>query len=107
MRKRKATIAIHVFLIICALITLVPFGWMLLTSLKTYAESIQIPMVIFPELPQWSNYAKVWNNYPILRLYVNTFIVMILSIVSQILVCSLAAYAFARLKFPGKICCFC
>ena len=102
MRKRKATIAIHVFLIICALITLVPFGWMLLTSLKTYAESIQIPMVIFPELPQWSNYAKVWNNYPILRLYVNTFIVMILSIVSQILVCSLAAYAFARLKFPGK-----
>ena len=102
MRKRKATIAIHAFLILCALITLVPFGWMLLTSLKTYAESIQIPMVIFPELPQWSNYAKVWNNYPILRLYVNTFIVMILSIVSQILVCSLAAYAFARLKFPGK-----
>ena len=91
MRKRKATIAIHAFLILCALITLVPFGWMLLTSLKTYAESIQIPMVVFSELPQWSNYAKVWNHYPILRLYVNTFIVMILSIVSQILVCSLAA----------------
>ena len=62
MRKRKATIAIHAFLILCALITLVPFGWMLLTSLKTYAESIQIPMVVFPELPQWSNYAKVWNH---------------------------------------------
>ena len=58
MRKRKATIAIHVFLIICALITLVPFGWMLLTSLKTYAESIQIPMVDFSGAPSMVKLCK-------------------------------------------------
>lgn len=102
MKKTSNKVITHAFLIICSCITIIPFAWMLLTSLKTYAESIHIPMTIFPELPQWMNYAAVWNKYPILKLYLNTFFVMILSIISQILVCSLAAYAFARLKFPGK-----
>ena len=100
--RLKKNIGIHVFLIICALTTIVPFLWMLLTSIKTYAESIRIPLVIFPEIPQWENYSSVWNKFPIMRLYVNTFMVMVISIVCQILVCSLAAYAFARLEFPGK-----
>ena len=100
--RLKKNIAIHVFLIICALTTIVPFLWMILTSLQTDAESIRIPLVIFPEIPQWENYASVWNKFPIMRLYINTFGVMIISIISQILVCSLAAYAFARLEFPGK-----
>ena len=72
--RLKKNIGIHVFLIICALTTIVPFLWMLLTSIKTYAESIRIPLVIFPEIPQWENYSSVWNKFPIMRLYVNTFI---------------------------------
>ena len=98
----KAKIITHIFLIICCVITIFPFIWMILTSLKTYGESIQIPLVIFPEKLIWSNYAEVFSKFPVIRLYFNTFVVMVFSIVSQILVCSLAAFAFARLKFPGK-----
>ena len=101
-RKKKTHLGTHLFLLFCSLITMIPCAWMILTSLKTYSESIQIPIQWFPASPQWSNYAVVWNKFPILKLYLNTFIVMILSMASQIIVCSLAAYAFARLRFKGK-----
>lgn len=100
--RTKRKIVVHLFLIICSITTLVPFIWMILTALKTYAESIHIPMIFFPESLQWQNFVTVWNKFPILQLYINTFLVMATSIFSQIAVCSLAAYAFARLRFPGK-----
>lgn len=105
-KKRNRKIGVHLFLILCALATIVPFIWMILTSLKTYAESISVPMVFFPETPIWENYVSVWNKFPILRLYLNTFIVMIISMAVQITLCSITAYAFARLEFPGKNLCF-
>ncbi len=101
-KTKKHQIGTHLFLIFCAALTLFPFVWMVLTSLKTYDESIRIPMTWLPEVPQWENYKIVWEKFPILQLYVNTFVVMVFSIVAQVAVCSLAAYAFARLKFPGK-----
>lgn len=100
--NHKAKIITHIFLAICCVVTIFPFIWMILTSLKTYGESIRIPLVIFPEKLIWSNYAEVISKFPVIRLYFNTFVVMVFSIVSQILVCSLAAFSFARLKFPGK-----
>ena len=100
--KPKAALVIHVFLILCCVTTIFPFIWMILTSLKTYDESIRIPLIIFPEVPIWENYAEVFQKFPVIRLYMNTFLVMIFSIVSQVLVCSLAGYAFARMRFPGK-----
>lgn len=107
MRKKfKKNIVVYLFLTLCVLTTIVPFIWMILTSLKTYAESISVPLVFFPKNLQWENYESVWNKFPILRLYFNTFLVMVISIVTQILICSLAAYAFARLEFPCKNCLF-
>ncbi|WP_330695433.1 carbohydrate ABC transporter permease [Parablautia intestinalis] len=100
--NKKKNVWVYAFLVLCAITTLIPFIWMILTSLKTYGESMQVPLVIFPAEPQWVNYSSVWNKFPILRLYINTFLVMIISIVIQIFICSLAAYAFARLTFPGK-----
>ncbi len=100
--KTKAALVIHVFLILCCVTTIFPFVWMILTSLKTYDESIRIPLIIFPEVPIWENYVEVFQKFPVIRLYMNTFLVMIFSIVSQVLVCSLAGYAFARMRFPGK-----
>lgn len=67
MKKRKTChIGTHLFLLLCALITVSPFIWMLLTSLKTYDESIRIPLVWFPKKLQWENYAVVWEKFPIL-----------------------------------------
>lgn len=99
---RKIHWGTHLFLILCVAVTIIPFIWMVLTSLKTYDESIHIPLIWLPEKLQWENYAVVWEKFPILKLYLNTFIVMIMSMASQILVCSLAAFAFARLRFRGK-----
>lgn len=101
-KKTRSNMIVYLFLVLCGLITIVPFLWMVLTSLKTYGESIHIPLVFFPDKMQWENYASVWNKFPILKLYLNTFVVMMLSIISQVLVCSMAAYAFARLEFKGK-----
>ncbi|MDO4292210.1 MAG: carbohydrate ABC transporter permease [Eubacteriales bacterium] len=100
--KKRKNILVYFFLIVCVLTTIIPFLWMILTSLKTYAESISVPLTIFPESLRWENYSSVWSKFPILHLYLNTFFVMVISIISQITVCSLAAYAFARLEFPGK-----
>lgn len=92
----------HLVLILVACTTIGPFLWMLSTSFKTYDESIQIPPSILPAAFNLSNYLSVWERFPMLELYLNTFVVMALTLLGQVLVCSLAAYAFARLEFPGK-----
>jgi len=93
---------IHVLLIIGAAIMVVPFIWMILTSVKTLGESTAIPPVIFPEKFQWSNYSKVFVNLPFYTFYWNTIITTIFKTIGQVVICSLAAYAFARIEFPGR-----
>ncbi|EEK73798.1 Sugar ABC transporter, permease protein [Bacillus mycoides] len=93
---------IHAMLIIGALLTIGPFIWMILTSLKTYAESVQVPPVIIPSQFMWSNYTEIFNLLPFLKFMMNTLIVTIARTVGQLFLCSLAAYAFARIQFPGR-----
>ena len=79
-----------------------PFIWMFITSLKTYDETIATPMLWFPEKAQWINFSLVAEKYPFFTLYLNTLIVALGTVVSQLLFASMAAYAFARLNFPFK-----
>lgn len=92
----------HVILILASFLAFGPFVWMFLTSIKTFEETIRIPVQFFPEVPQWVNYSIVSNklNFPLL--YLNTIIVTVLSIIGQVLIVTLCAYAFDRLNFPGK-----
>jgi multiple sugar transport system permease protein len=99
---KKKSLHIHFILILGAVAMVVPFLWMILTSLKTYAESIQVPPVIFPEELQWGNYMEIFTLLPFFKFMLNTFIVTILRTAGQLFLCSLAAYAFARISFPGK-----
>lgn len=92
----------HVFLIIAAFVAFGPFIWMFLTSIKTYEETIQIPLKFFPEAVQWVNYAIVSAKLNFPQLYFNTIIVTIIMIVGQLLIVTTCAYAFDRLRFPGK-----
>ncbi len=89
-------------LIIGALLTMGPFIWMILTSLKTYAESVQVSPVIIPSQFMWSNYTEIFNLLPFLKFMMNTVIVTIARTIGQLFLCSLAAYAFARIQFPGR-----
>lgn len=92
----------HALLLLAAFVSFGPFVWMFLTSIKTYEETIHIPMKFFADVPQWVNYSIVSNKLNFPRLYLNTIIVTIIMIVCQLLIVTICAYAFDRLRFPGK-----
>ncbi|WP_339279835.1 carbohydrate ABC transporter permease [Paenibacillus sp. FSL W8-1187] len=80
-----------------------PFLWMVLTSLKTVTESTSMnPFYFFPSRVMWENYSEVWRQTDFLRLYWNTFAMMALRVLCGVTFSAMAAYAFARLKFPGR-----
>ncbi|WP_055668959.1 carbohydrate ABC transporter permease [Desnuesiella massiliensis] len=93
---------IHLVLILGVVVTVTPFIWMLLTSLKTLGESTQVPPVIFPKKAMWSNYLEVLKTLPFKQFYLNTIISTVFKTVGQLIFCSMAAYAFARINFPLK-----
>ncbi|CDQ38439.1 MULTISPECIES: carbohydrate ABC transporter permease [Virgibacillus] len=95
-------VVIHALLIIGSIVMVGPFLWMVLTSLKTVGEAAQIPPKIFPEVFQWSNYKEVFSSFPFAEFYWNTFFTTVIKTIGQLFLCSLAAYAFARIKFPGR-----
>lgn len=102
-KKRYLSILLHCLLILGAVIMIMPFLWMVLTSLKTVSESTSMnPFVFFPQIPQWENYIEVVKKNDFICLYYNTFVMMIVRVVCAVLFSAMAAYAFARLSFPGR-----
>ena len=97
-----ASLLIHAVLVLGALAMVVPFIWMLLTSVKSLGESTQIPPVILPSTFRWSNYSEVVQTLPFLKFYQNTVLMTAGRTIGQLIFCSLAAYAFARIDFPGR-----
>ena len=92
----------HLVLIPITFILLVPLFWMLITSLQTEAETRQFPPVFVPESPQWSNYPDALAAAPFLRFMLNSTIVAVLVVAANLVLCSVAGYAFARLRFLGR-----
>ena len=95
---------IYAFLVLCALLTLIPFYWMINTSLKTYDELIRIPATFFPENPVFENYVTAFTteNGLLLRYIGNTLLVAVLTMLLSVVTTTLAAFAFARLEFKGR-----
>ncbi len=99
---RSRTWPLHAVLILASLVTIGPFLWMILTSFKTFEESILIPPTLLPAQWNLENYRIVLGKFPFGAFYFNTFAMVAMAIVGQLLVCSMAAYAFARLEFPAR-----
>lgn len=99
--KRKHGL-IHLVLILGAVTMLVPFYWMLVTSLKTLVESTQVPPTLWPQTFVWANYSDVWHSLPFAAFYLNTFGMIAFRIIGSVFFSATAAYAFARLEFPGR-----
>jgi hypothetical protein len=93
---------IYVILILGVFITVFPFIWMILTSFKNQSEAIRIPLKFFPSELRFSNYADVFKKIPFGYMYLNTVINAAVIVTVQLIFCSMAAYAFARIKFPGR-----
>lgn len=100
--KNKGSILTHLVLIIGATIMILPFLWMILTSIKTLTESVQIPPKILPAVFQWDNYPAVMKILPFGSFYINTILMMAGRVIGSVLFSAMAAYACARLNFPGK-----
>jgi multiple sugar transport system permease protein len=81
---------------------ILPLGWQFLTSVKTLSESTQVPQTWLPSQWHWDNYAKVFDVVPFGNMYVNTIVYAVLRTAGQVLFCSAAGFAFARLRFPGR-----
>jgi multiple sugar transport system permease protein len=91
----------HLVLIPVAVLMASPLIWMVLTSLSTLAETRRFPPGL-PSALRWSNYANAWTESPFARWLINSTIVSVTCVVSNLVLCSLAGYAFARLRFPGS-----
>jgi multiple sugar transport system permease protein len=100
--NKKSSILIHTVLIIGAAAMILPFLWMILTSIKSVGEAVQVPPKIFPSTPKWDNYSAVLNILPFAKFYLNTMLMLIGRVIGSVLFSAMAAYACARLNFPGK-----
>ncbi|HYN88419.1 MAG TPA: carbohydrate ABC transporter permease [Ardenticatenaceae bacterium] len=96
---RIAAIAV---LLVAVLLALIPFLWMISTSLKTRAEVFAYPPILIPDEPRWENYVRVFQAFPFMRYAFNTAFIAVTVTFFHTLTSALAAYTFARLRFPGR-----
>lgn len=98
-------IFVYSFLILGAVSMVLPFVWMLSTSLKSFASVFIFDITKIQWIPSpvyWGNYLDVWKVVPFARFYINSFFVCAAVTVAQVGTSALAAYSFSRLKFPGR-----
>lgn len=92
----------HLLLVPISCLLLLPLVWMVVTSLETPAETHQFPPVLWPHDPQWSNYPRAVHAAPFVRFLFNSLFVAIVTVITNLVLCSIAGYAFARLRFRGR-----
>lgn len=102
MRVKPASILISVLLIAGSLVILMPFVWILFTSLKTGEEILRVPPSILPRIVTLQNYVAVLTIQQFPRFILNSFVISTLSMVSVLLTSMLGGYAFAKFRFPLK-----
>jgi multiple sugar transport system permease protein len=95
-------VALHVLLIAGSVVMLVPFVWMLSTSLKDPGQIFVYPPQWIPHPVRWRNYVETVTVMPFLRFYLNSTIQATAVTILQLLTSSLAAFAFSRLRFRGR-----
>ena len=100
-KKLRANLGLLLVLIPVALLILVPYLWMLTTSLKQRGE-IGMPPYLYPLHFEFINYLKAWQAAPFVRFYFNPLVVAVGIVASRVVFASMAAYAFAILKFKGR-----
>ena len=101
-KKTAFRVLTHLVLILCSITMLIPFLWMISSSLKDLDELFAVPPVWIPKHIAWENYVYMFEQAPWVTYFANTTLVTAAIILGQLVTCSMAAYAFARLKFKGR-----
>ena len=103
MNKKNIQKAITYFILICgAIFILLPFVWMIITSVKPSNEVLRMPPTWIPSRIEWKNYVNAFHAVPFFRYFLNSVIVTVCITASELFTTILAAFAFAQLKFKGK-----
>ncbi|GAK40564.1 carbohydrate ABC transporter permease [Paenibacillus urinalis] len=97
---RISTLLLHFVLIIGACIMALPFVWMLLSSLKDLSQVFVVPPKWIPDPFVWTNFRDSLTALPFGRAYLNSLYINVIVVLCQLITCSMAAYAFAKIKFP-------
>ncbi|WNR46030.1 carbohydrate ABC transporter permease [Paenibacillus roseipurpureus] len=92
----------YMLLIFFAVISLFPFYWMLITSLKDRKRAFVYPPEWIPDQILLSNFSKVWNKIDFATYMSNTLFVTVILVAGQLMFCAMAAYGFSRMTFPGR-----
>ena len=96
------TVLKYAVLIALTVVALVPFVWMISSSLKTSIDVFSIPMRWIPQEFHFENYVQIWERVPLAAYFKNTAVLAIIVTFMQILTSSFAAYAFAKMNFKGR-----
>src|SRR5699024_8130064 len=99
--KTQKTI-IHILLIAGSLIMVLPFVWMILTAGKTIPETTSIAPTLLPDSFHWENFTRAWYVLPFLDFFKNTLLMIIVRVITTTIFSTMAAFALAKLEFPGK-----
>lgn len=102
MPGKPRRLAVHILLAAGALLMVMPFIWMLSTSVKSFADSMAVPPTWLPTEWHFDNYIRVIQTIDFGAYYWNTILVTLGRTGGQLVLCSLAAYAFACMNFPFK-----
>lgn len=93
-------VVIYSILILGALLAILPFFWMISSSLMTLGETINKQWI--PHIPQWDNYVEAWTEAKFAKYFQNSIILTAVTLAGQLATSILAGYAFARIKFIGR-----
>lgn len=101
-KKKLGTLSFYVAAILLAVIALIPFLWMVSTSFKSRGALMSIPIQWIPENPTWDAYIKVFSKFPFAKTIGNSLFISVSYTLITLLSSSMAAFAFAKLQFPGN-----
>jgi len=96
------SLAAHSVLIVLAAVFAIPFIWLLSTSLKPTEQLFKLPWEWIPRPFMWSNYAEATTFIPFFLYLKNTVYITVFNVVAMLISCSLVAYGFARIQWPGR-----
>jgi ABC-type glycerol-3-phosphate transport system permease component len=93
---------LHTIAVMLGIVLMLPFYWAVIGSLKQVTEVRQIPLVWWPAVPQWSNFLSVWQTQFFPNWVMNSVFLTVVATTGTVVSSSLAGYAFARFRFPGR-----
>lgn len=92
----------HLILVVGAICMIIPFLWMISTSLKTSSATFVFPPEWIPKNPSLDSYKQVFETVPMLTFFMNSIFIAMVTTFFQVLICAMAGYAFARIEFKGR-----